>query len=294
MRILNLAENTKGSTGCDCEHGLCFYVETDRHHLLMDTGASALFLENADRLGVDLGTVDTVVLSHGHYDHGGGIPAFAARNPSAPIYLQSSAFGDHCSLKEDGSLRYIGLDPAIRDLPQVIRADQEAQDGDAYLVLDEELVLFWGIGRDLPVPSANRNLKIRRPGGQGEAAEALQDDFRHEQCLVIRQAGKTILMSGCAHHGILNILARYRQLAEAGILPGPAPDLVISGFHMMQKQGFSQEDIDNIIDTARTLKKDYSHTHFYTCHCTGEPAYEAMQAIMGSQLKYVHCGDEIR
>ena len=72
MRIINLMENTKGAEGCVWEHGLSFYIETKKHKLLADTGASEAFLKNAVVLGIDLRRVDTVILSHGHYDHGGG------------------------------------------------------------------------------------------------------------------------------------------------------------------------------------------------------------------------------
>ena len=77
MRIINLVENTEGASGCGVEHGLCFYIETEKHKLLMDAGQTGLLLENAEKLGIDLTQVDTVVLSHGHYDHGGGILPFA-------------------------------------------------------------------------------------------------------------------------------------------------------------------------------------------------------------------------
>ena len=75
MRIINLMENTKGAEGCVWEHGLSFYIETKKHKLLADTGASEAFLKNAVVLGIDLRRVDTVILSHGHYDHGGGLAA---------------------------------------------------------------------------------------------------------------------------------------------------------------------------------------------------------------------------
>ena len=66
---------------------------------------------------------------------------------------------------------------------------------------------------------------------------------------------------------------------------------MISGFHMMQRGGYSEEDIDLIIDTALSLKKEYPDTRFYTCHCTGVEPYEAMRQILGERLTYVHCGD---
>ena len=69
MKLITLVENTKGASGCACEHGLSIYIETNKHKILMDTGASGTFIENAQLLGVDLSQVDMLVLSHGHYDH---------------------------------------------------------------------------------------------------------------------------------------------------------------------------------------------------------------------------------
>ena len=74
MKIINLIENTPGIPNCGYEHGLSFYIETKNHRLLVDSGATDLFLWNAKTLGIDLTKVDTMILSHGHYDHGGGIP----------------------------------------------------------------------------------------------------------------------------------------------------------------------------------------------------------------------------
>ncbi len=93
MRIINLIENTEGRAGCVNEHGLSFYIETEKHKLLMDLGQTDNSLRNAKELGVDLEAVDTVVLSHGHYDHSGGIMPFAGINDHAIIYMQQSAGG---------------------------------------------------------------------------------------------------------------------------------------------------------------------------------------------------------
>lgn len=114
MRIVTLIENTPGDPRCACEHGLSLYLETHDHRLLMDTGSTGAFADNAEALGIDLTRVDTVVLSHGHYDHAGGLLRFAALNPGAPIYLQAGADGDFYH-----GDRYIGIDKAITALPQV-------------------------------------------------------------------------------------------------------------------------------------------------------------------------------
>ena len=77
MKIIAVMEDTCGNGFCAFEHGLSVYVETKKHKILLDTGATGAFAENAKKLGIDLKAIDTVVLSHGHYDHSGGILTFA-------------------------------------------------------------------------------------------------------------------------------------------------------------------------------------------------------------------------
>lgn len=273
MRIINLVENTEGRTHCRCQHGLSFYIETKKHKLLMDTGASDLLIENAEKLGVDLTQVDTVVLSHGHYDHGGGILPFTKVNQSAKIYIQRSAFGDYYSHHDPHDVpKYIGIDKEIADLHQVIMVDGDMR-------LDDELYLFSGIGDIYPIPSTNKTLKVKTDDGY------VQDDFSHEQCLVVKQDEQSILFSGCAHHGILNVMERYKEIFEK------EPDVAVSGFHLMKKDGYSDDEVAEIIDIGKALSK--YKTVFYTCHCTGEEPYEILHKMMGEHIKYVHCGDSI-
>lgn len=114
VKIITLMENTQGEEGCAFEHGLSLYIETEKHKILADTGATGAFAENAEKLGVDLSSVDMVVLSHGHYDHSGGILTFTEKNRHARIYMQQKATGDFYHGE-----RYIGIDRRIPDLPQV-------------------------------------------------------------------------------------------------------------------------------------------------------------------------------
>lgn len=272
MRIINLIENTKGSNGCLFEHGLSFYVETQKHKLLIDTGATDAFMINAEKLGIDLKQVDTVILSHGHYDHAGGILAFAKKNPNAKIWMQKLA-GDEYYHKNDTMEKYIGIHPQIPKLPQVRFIDGNKK-------VDEELFLFSGVkGRKL-WPSGNQELKVKK----GE--NFYQDEFLHEQYLVIEEENKKILISGCAHNGILNILDKYQEIY------GTVPKAVISGFHMQKKSGYTEGDLEMIRKIGVQLKK--IDTKFYTGHCTGEVPYEILKECMGEQLEYVHSGDEIK
>ena len=273
MRIVNLVENTEGAPGCGAAHGLSFYVETGRHRLLMDTGPSALMIENAGILGIDLKQVDTVVISHGHYDHSDGLPAFAAINPSARIYIRRGAEAEYCSDDGvEGNMHYIGMERSIPSLPGLVWVDGE-------LRIDEELMLFTHITGRRHWPQGNGHLKVRRGGA------FYQDDFDHEQCLLVTSGGRRVLLSGCAHNGILNILDRCREAT------GVVPDAVISGFHMKKRGDYTAAERETIEDTARALTR--WPCAFYTGHCTGLPAFELMKAIMGDQLTYVHCGGEV-
>lgn len=271
MRVINLIENTPGTADCLCEHGLSFYIETKNHKLLADTGASDAFLANAEHLGIDLKQVDTVVLSHGHYDHGGGLAAFARLNPEARIWMHRVA-GEAYYHRNAAMEKYIGISREAKSLPGI-----EWVEGD--LRIDEELFLFGHVtGRRL-WPQGNREL-MRKTGENFE-----QDEFLHEQYLVVEQEGKRVLVSGCAHNGILNILDRYREIF------GDAPDAVISGFHMSRRTGYGEAELNLIRETARELKT--LDTRFYTGHCTGELPFQVMKEFMGEQLQYVHSGEEI-
>ena len=276
MRIVNLIENTEGHDRCAYAHGLSFYVETAGHKLLVDLGPSEAALHNAKELGIDLTEVDTVVLSHGHYDHSGGIMPFVKSNPDAAIYMQETAdadyYADDGESAERGRYRYIGIDKAIAFLPQVvkIRGDHRIDDG---------LELFTIKKRSHDLPFTNKRLLIKENG------ELRRDDFVHEQYLVISEGDKKILISGCAHNGILSILDAFKEKY------GAEPDMVISGFHLMKKTGYTDDELRQIISIGTELMR-YS-TKFVTCHCTGETAYEIMKNVLGDQLQYVHSGENV-
>ena len=271
MKVITLVENTEGNAHCPTEHGLSYYIETGTHRILFDAGADDLVVKNAEQLGVDLSAVDIAILSHGHYDHGGGLPAFLNINHTAAVYVQKRAFGAFYSIHAEKN-RYIGLPEELRDHNQLVLLE-----GD--YTIDSSLSLFTIHSDSEPRPSANHSLKEK----SGESF--IPDSFDHEQCLVIQENGCRYLFSGCAHHGILNILNSFHELYHS------EPDAVFSGFHMNQKEGYSDEDIQVIVDTAMRLSS--TSTTFFTGHCTGTAPYEAMKKIMGDQLHYLHCGDSI-
>ena len=268
MKIVTLVENSCGNEKCIAEHGLSIYIETQKHKLLLDTGQTDAVVKNAEALGIDLSGVDTVILSHGHYDHSGGILPFSKLNNTAQIILQRTAAEPHYNGE-----RYIGIDTDILKLTNV-----RFIEGD--LKIDDELFLFSGITGRRCYPQGNRRLSCMKNG------EIVPDDFIHEQCLVITQNGKRWLLSGCAHNGILNILDRYKELFDS------YPDYVITGFHMMKREGeHTEEEKAVIIQTAQVLSQ--LDTVFYSGHCTGIAAFDLMKQIMGDKLIALHSGESV-
>lgn len=267
MKIVTLMEDTPGKQQCYFEHGLSLYIETRKHRLLFDTGASQKTIENAVKMGIDLTKIDTVIISHGHYDHAGGLLDFCRINPQAEIYIQKQAGEDHYH-----GDRYIGIDKNILQLPHLHLLEGDLQ-------IDDELFIFANIKGRRYFARTNLELSVKKNG------QCFPDDFIHEQCLLINSEGKRILLSGCAHNGILNILDRYHELGYAD------PDIVISGFHLAKKVGYEQTEIDDIIKTAWELKNTSSR--YYTGHCTGQKAFLLMKDIMKDQLNYMHSGDRI-
>ena len=255
MKITTLIENTALSPTLTAEHGLSLFVETAQARFLFDAGQSGAFAENAEKLGVDLNTADFAVLSHGHYDHGGGMGKFLELNRGASIYVNQDAFSDHYN----GTQKYIGLDRRLMDSGRLVLT------GDAYTIAPG-LTLSTCNGFPRPVPTDPFGL-TKKVGPC-----FLPDDFCHEHYLLVEEGGKRILLSGCSHKGILNILHWFR------------PDVLVGGFHFKQLSPDSPR--------LRALGEAMAQfgTVFYTGHCTGQAQYEILKTILGDRLHAISTG----
>lgn len=262
MRIRILTENTALSPELIAEHGLSLYIETGNHRILFDAGQSDAFAKNAQKLGVDLSTVDLAVLSHGHYDHGGGLMRFLELNDRAPVYVSRHAFGAHYN----ASGRYIGLDPVLMQHPRLIPSQGVMNIGEGLTLCACE---------DLPMRTPPDSAGLTRREGDAY----LPDDFRHEQYLLIREGGKDILISGCSHRGVLNIADAFE------------PDVLVGGFHFMKLDPGQPEDAQRLEHAANALLAH--RTAYYTGHCTGEAPYAFLKALMGGRLMPLCTGQTI-
>ena len=255
MKVWTLLENTACREDLTAEHGLSLYIETAGRRLLFDAGETGAFADNAAKLGVDLSRVDMCVLSHGHSDHGGGLPRFLEENAKAKIYVNQNAFRPYYNAAEE----YIGLDPALAENDRVVLVEDT-------LTLADGICLYSSRAMPSPYGVESFGLQVL------EAGIFRPDDFCHEQYLLIREGEKKILFSGCSHRGILNIMDRFR------------PDILVGGFHFMKLDPNREE----IKKAARIL--DEYPTVYYTGHCTGAPQFATMKEILGERLQSLSTG----
>lgn len=275
MRVTVLLENSTPSSRFVAKHGLSLFLEVNGRRILFDMGPDDSFLANARTLGVDVASADTAILSHGHYDHGGGLRAYLeatrdAEHP-APVYLSSHAFEEHASGTPD-THHDIGLDADLAGSPR-LKGTGELR------VLGDGLMLFSCTERPHAASASNARLLERSSDGT-----LVPDAFLHEQSLLIHEGERYLLVSGCSHAGILNIMDRAQALAGAPI------DVVVAGFHLMAPSAGTVEDPL----TTRRLARELSclPTRYYTFHCTGLDAFGLLRDVLGERIRYLSCGTQ--
>lgn len=262
MKITALVEN---QSNCElkAKHGLSLYIETQNHKILFDLGPDNTLFENAKIKGVDLSEVDIVIISHGHLDHGGALKEFLRINSTAKIYVQKKAFEPHYSkflfLKVS-----VGIDSGFENHPQIVMLEGDYE-------IDNELSLFTVDKLDKCYSSANNSLY----------SKSGKDNFPHEQNLIIKGEIVTII-TGCGHTGIVNIMEKASSYN---------PKLYIGGYHLFNPLTKKTVPIDLLNNIAYEMKK-YPEIQFYTCHCTGNEAFQYLSKQMPN-IFYLSCGETI-
>lgn len=276
MRVTVLMENSTPSSRLAARHGLSLWLELDDgRRVLFDMGPNDGFLANARSLGVDVTEADLAVVSHGHYDHGGGLGAFLAACGDAgrdvPVYVREHAFEEHVSGTPERH-HAIGLDPALATDPRV-RPTGERYD------LGGGLALFSTARRAHPTARSNGRLMERRDGA------LVPDRFLHEQSLIVREGDRLTLVSGCSHGGVLNLMDVAEELAGAPLTS------VVAGFHLMDPSGGTVEDEGLTRSLARELAA--RPARYLTCHCTGTDAFALLRDELGGRVSYLHVGSRV-
>jgi 7,8-dihydropterin-6-yl-methyl-4-(beta-D-ribofuranosyl)aminobenzene 5'-phosphate synthase len=272
MQITTLVENSPhpSKDKLKAEHGLSFYIEHSEHVFMSDVGMSGNFADNAVKIGVDLTKVDALAITHHHYDHGGGLARFMHENSSARVYLRSSPQEDFIAKEPFKKVRYIGLDQ------QVLKA---YDDRIVYLSENYEILpsihLLTEISQAYPKPVGDKRLRMKR------GSRIPPDTFEHELVTVLGGEEGLVVLTGCAHNGVLNMIAAVRNA-----LPGQPIQAVIGGFHLKRENETRVRQIGEAL-------LDLKIPAIYTGHCTGEESFAVLKSVLGDRLQSLHTGLEM-
>ena len=277
MKITTLIENRESiaEPALSSEWGLSLCIEFNDHSILFDTGATGAFVDNAKHLSVPVDSFDVAILSHHHFDHGGGLKRFFELNSKAKVYLADAPDGE-CFIKIMGVLKkYIGLDRNLIDHHR-----------ERFMFINEpteilpDVFIFPKIIATHPKPSGNKHLYLKTEG------TLFPDEFSHEIVMAIKENGKLVIFTGCSHNGILNMIDTVAK--KFTDVPVKA---VIGGFHLVASPPFhfmagKKKDVEHLGKSILNYPVEVT----YTGHCTGKKAFNILKSVMGDRLKDMRTG----
>jgi 7,8-dihydropterin-6-yl-methyl-4-(beta-D-ribofuranosyl)aminobenzene 5'-phosphate synthase len=272
MKITVLVDN-KADDDLVAEHGLSIWVETEAGRILFDTGQGNALPANAKALGIHLDQADTLVLSHGHYDHTGGIPHVLKQSKKIEVYCHPSVVLPRYSIRE-GIVKPINMPQDVRFILQTLRPSRVHW-------VSEMIALSEGIGLSGPVP---RSTSYEDTGGPyycdktGHTADPIDDDL----ALWLRTGDGLVVIAGCCHAGLVNTLNHLRQVSGV-----PTIRAVIGGYHLLHA---SDHRIACTISALRSL----APRMLVPCHCTGDRAVHALEEAFGDLVQAGHAGMTLR
>lgn len=263
MKIVTLIENMVSKSELVAEHGLSLYIETDHKKIIFDTGQTGHFILNAEKLGIDIGDVDYLILSHGHYDHTGGLKKFLEINSKAAVLAKEEIFIP----KFSGKTRYIGL----KDHPEIRKRISFVK---TTTIIDNDLIVIPQI-KIVNSLDTNFRMLYKKTGNS-----FFTDDFEDELFLVLKNRNKISIITACSHRGITNICSQATGLYDLPV------HMIIGGFHM---KDCSEEQSSFILGYLKQIKPEM----IGVSHCTGVEKYADLKRDLESKVFYNFTGNEI-
>lgn len=248
VRITVLVENSVNVCELRAEHGLAFHLQAGNRSLLFDTGQSDLLSRNAEKLRIPLNAVDAIALSHGHYDHTGGLKRAREASPHARLFLHPAAVSLKFSVNAEGDCHPVGM---VKECVQSLR-----EAGDLVVWTSKPTEVFGGIFVTGEIPRQNT---FEDTGGRFflDEARTQPDPLNDDQALFFDTPNGLVVILGCGHAGVVNTLEYIRHLTN-----GRTVHALIGGMHLLNA---SAERMKKTFETFRRLEIE----RIAPAHCTG-------------------------
>lgn len=261
--LVTLAVDNLASEGLRSEHGLSFLVETGDGSVLFDTGQSDAWLHNLITLGREPKEIKAVTISHGHYDHTGGLAAAFRELPDAVYFAHPACFEPKYARSTEEA-RYIGMPVDIVSRKSAFTLNKSAIEVLPDTTLSGEVPYRTDM-------TLNSRFVIKDN-------EFRQDTFVDEQCLIVRNGNSTAVIVGCAHRGLENNI--FAAINAGGVT---RIDLLAGGFHL----GSASEDR---LESLAGFLENMDIGQIACCHCTGIGTYKYLRSRLGPRVTRARVG----
>ncbi len=254
--ITTLVENAVAQSGKALlgEHGLSFYIEAGDRKILFDTGQNLAISNNARVLGIDLNQIDTVVLSHGHYDHSGGLQSILEINKDFTLYGHPDVFSPKVK-KTNGNYKYIGIPVAKNDI---------VNSGISLKLGSNPVEIAPGVMTSGEIALENDFENVEPMFFLKKDEEVIPDTLADDQALILDTDKGVVVLLGCSHRGVINTLKHVAQLKGTGKIHA-----ILGGLHLAKA---SDGKLAKIIDHLR----GFDLKMVGVGHCTGPRAFLAL------------------
>jgi 7,8-dihydropterin-6-yl-methyl-4-(beta-D-ribofuranosyl)aminobenzene 5'-phosphate synthase len=260
MKITTLIENRVSKQGLVAEHGLSFFIEHPQANILVDTGQGDNFARNARQLGIDISSVDYLIITHGHNDHTGGLAHFIENNNQAKILLKEETLWP--KFKND---KYIGFNKLINTNSSRFQfIDKQTEIVKGLFIMPETTSFF-------PVDTHFENFFTQKNG------QRIADHFNDELFIVFQNEEALTVLSSCSHNGITNMCETAEKQFKKSV------QTVLGGFHI--------KDTDSsIVNHIAAYFNERSIKNIHTCHCTGVSQFVELKSKCDGVVNYNETG----
>jgi 7,8-dihydropterin-6-yl-methyl-4-(beta-D-ribofuranosyl)aminobenzene 5'-phosphate synthase len=267
VKVTILVDDVPGGANLPGEHGFSCWVRRGDQCLLFDVGQTSLFLKNVQHLGFDASEIHSLVLSHGHYDHTGGLRSLLGQTGDLKVFVHSDAFRPKYTQDPDGTVRSIGM-PITRE--DVLKRAA------IFPMLGPKEIL-QGIYATGPVP---RTLSFEDTGGKFFTDKTCRslDLLMDDQSLFWESSRGTVILLGCAHSGVINTLNYVRQ-----ITCNKPIHAILGGMHLLHA---SNARLQATLDAF----KEYDIKFIGAAHCTGASAVKYFHDNLADRFRVLQTG----